>query len=274
MRPNGIVTLLTDFGLRDGYVAMMKGVILGIAPHAVLVDITHDVTPQAIGEGAYLLRSGYHYFPPGTIHMVVVDPGVGSERRALAVATPEAYFVGPDNGVLSSVIKDARQKHGADVGVVELTEPRYWLPDISRTFHGRDIFAPVVAHLLQGTPLASLGRPAGPIQEGVSRPPTSVADGSIEGEIVHVDRFGNCITNITRSDLHLRGIGDRLTVLIAGERVPGIYQTYSMGPIGLPMALFGSSGHLEVAVCNGNAAKSLGVMAGDRLRVLPPASDL
>ena len=268
MRPNGILTLLTDFGLRDGYVAMMKGVILGIAPHAVLVDITHDVTPQAIGEGSYLLRSGYRYFPPGTIHLVVVDPGVGSDRRALAVATPDAYFVGPDNGVLAPVIEDARGQHGADVSVVELTDARYWLPHISRTFHGRDIFAPVAAHLLGGAPLAALGRPAGPIRQGVTRPPTAAAGGGIEGDIVHVDRFGNCITNITRNDLDRRGIDDRLTVLIAGERVPGIYQTYSMGPVGLPMALFGSSGHLEVAVCNGNAAKALGVMAGDRLRVV------
>jgi S-adenosylmethionine hydrolase len=269
MQPNGTITLLTDFGLRDGYVAVMKGVILGIAPQVRLVDITHEIMPQAIGEASYVLQSAYRYFPPGTIHVVVVDPGVGSQRRAIAVATPDACFVAPDNGVLAPVIDEVRARSGGGVQVVELTERRFWLPEISATFHGRDIFAPVAAHLLCGTELQMLGRPLDRIEPAVMAAPQPQGPATLEGQILHVDRFGNCITNITVSDLEEYGIGRKLSVEIAGDRVSGLYPTYSMGPIGIPMALISSSGHLEVAVCNGNAAKALGVTGGDRLRVTP-----
>ena len=272
MQPNGIITLLTDFGLRDGYVAVMKGVILGIAPQARLVDITHEIMPQAIGEASYVLQAASRYFPPGTIHVVVVDPGVGSERRAIAVATPNACFVAPDNGVLAPVIDEAQARSGGGVQIVELTERRFWLPEISTTFHGRDIFAPVGAHLLCGTELQALGRPLDRIEPAVMAAPQLRGQAILEGQILHVDRFGNCITNITARDLEEYGIGRSLSVEIAGDRVAGLYLTYSTGPIGIPMALISSSGHLEVAVCNGNAAQALGVTAGDRLRVVPERS--
>ncbi len=139
MRPNGIITLLTDFGVEDEYVAVMKGVILGIAPQARFVDITHAVSPQAIGEGAYLLQSAWPYFPVGTVHISVVDPGVGTDRRAIAVATPRAVFLGPDNGLLAPLIEDGRDQWGDSVQVIGLGERSFWLPEISNTFHGRDI---------------------------------------------------------------------------------------------------------------------------------------
>ncbi len=267
MKLSGIITLLTDFGLGDGYVAIMKGVILGIAPRATIVDITHDVAPQSIAQGAYLLSTSYRYFPPGTIHVAVVDPGVGGDRRPIAIATPRALFVGPDNGLLAPVLDEARRE-GGDVQVVELNEPRYWLPEVSTTFHGRDIFSPVAAHLLNGTPLREVGRGISDLRPSSSRQPEQGSDGTIEGRIIHIDRYGNCITNITRDYLREHDFGSRLHVEIAGERLPGLYRAYSLGPVGVPMALIGSSGHLELAVCNGNAAKSLGVTADDRLRVV------
>ena len=266
-RPNGIVTLLTDFGMQDAYVACMKGVILGLAPHARLVDITHEVAPQAIGEAAYLLRSTHHYFPPGTVHVSVVDPGVGGERRAIAVATPEAYFVAPDNGLLAPIVEEAREVHGDEVSLIELTEPRYWRSEISTTFHGRDIFAPVAAHLLNGVGLGELGRPLAAIARGTMQPVGVGLDGTIRGAIVHVDRFGNCITNIAGTNLPRGPVLAHLVVEIAGQRIEGLYRTYSDGPVGTPMALVGSSGFLELAVRNGNAARWLGVVAGDRLIV-------
>jgi hypothetical protein len=268
MQPNGIITLLTDFGLKDSYVAVMKGVILGIAPAARLIDITHDVAPQAVGEAAYLLQTGYRYFPPGTIHLCVVDPGVGSERRAIAVETPDAIFVGPDNGVLAPVLEDTRRRFGAAVEAVELGEPRFWLSDVSRTFHGRDIFAPVAAHLLSGVPLRDFGPRVSTIAPCVVPDPAIDYRGGLRGEIVHVDRFGNCIINITLEHLRQHGIGEQLVVEISDQRLQGLIETYSRATVGMPFVLVGSSGHLEIAVRNGNASRTLGVVAGDRVRVL------
>jgi S-adenosylmethionine hydrolase len=269
MQPHGLITLLTDFGLRDGYVAIMKGVILGIAPHARFVDITHEVTPQAIDEASFLLQSAYPYFPRGTVHLAVVDPGVGSDRRPLAVATSEGYFVGPDNGLLAPIVDQARRRRDGPVTVVELTEPRYWLPEISATFHGRDIFAPVAAHLVAGVPIEALGRPLDDIRPSSVEKPRPVSQAIVEARIVHVDRFGNCVTNVTLSDLQAFGLGDTLIVRIGAEHIRGLYRAYSLAPVGVPVALIGSSGHLELAVPNGSATKTLGVTTGDRLLVTP-----
>lgn len=269
MKASGIITLLTDFGLSDAYVAIMKGVILSIAPRATIVDITHEVPPQSILEGAYLLQTSYRFFPPGTIHVAVVDPGVGTDRRPIAIQTDRSALVGPDNGLLAPIVDEIRADRG-DVRIVELTEQKFWLPVISATFHGRDIFSPVAAHLLNGAALAELGRPIVDIRPSVVPAPTPGLMGAVEGQIIHVDRYGNCITNITRGDLDEHAFDGRLHVDIAGERLTGLYRAYSLGPVGVPMALIGSSGHLELAVCNGNAAKSLGVTAGDRLRVVRP----
>jgi S-adenosylmethionine hydrolase len=269
MQPNGIITLLTDFGLKDSYVAIMKGVILGIAPTARLIDVTHDVAPQAIGEAAYLLQTGYRYFPPGTIHLVVVDPGVGSQRRAIAVATPESIFVGPDNGVLAPVIEEVSCEFGGGVEIVELREPRFWLPDVSRTFHGRDIFAPVAAYLAKGVALCELGPRVDQVAPCVVQEPGVDYRGGLRGEIVHVDRFGNCITNIAPEHLRQHDIGEHLVVEISDQRLMGLVKTYSEAEVGRAFALIGSGERLELAIRNGNAARALGVVAGDRIRVLP-----
>lgn len=265
-KPSGVITLLTDFGLHDAYVAIMKGVILGIAPHARLIDVTHEVAPQGVAEAAYLLQTGYKYFPRGTIHLVVVDPGVGSERRGLAIATSDYYFVGPDNGLFAPLVEAARS-NDEPVAIVELGEPRYWLPKVSHTFHGRDIFAPVAAHLIAGAPFNELGQPLATIEPSTVQPPRRDAQGLLHGELLHVDRFGNCLTNIAASTLHANGLGERLYVDIAGERLPGLYQTYSEAPVGMPVVLLSSSGRLELAIRNGNAAQALGVIAGDRVKV-------
>lgn len=270
MQPNGIITLLTDFGLKDGYVASMKGVILGIAPDARLIDVTHDVGPQNIGEGSFLLQSVCGYYPVGTVHLAVVDPGVGTTRRAIAVQTADAFFIGPDNGLLAPVVEAAYRAHAGAVEIVELTDARYWRREISATFHGRDIFAPVAAHLLKGVPFSALGRRIDTIAPSVLRAPVSSTAGLIEGTIIHVDRFGNCVTNIRREHLADQGAHEDagLVVELAGQRVQGLYRTYSAGPVGVPMSLVGSSDHLEIAVRNGNASQWFGVTVGDRIKVV------
>lgn len=265
--PNGIVTLTTDFGLEDAYVAIMKAVLLRIAPHVRLIDYTHGIKPGNVVEAAYLLRTGYHYFPRGTVHVVVVDPGVGSTRRAVAIQTPEATFIGPDNGVFTLIVEDAQRDWGAGVQIIELTDPNFWLPEPSATFHGRDIFAPVAAHIVSGTPFAAIGTPIDTLVQANRTTPQPLGDGRLMGRIVHVDRFGNCITNITQEHLRAQGIGQQLVVEIIDQQLPGLFRTYTDGPVGIPMCLIGSSGHVELAVCNGNAANYLGVDIGDKLRV-------
>lgn len=265
--PNGVITLTTDFGLADAYVAIMKGVILGIAPHARIVDYSHAITPGNIVEAAYLLGGGYEYFPSGTIHVVVVDPGVGSDRRAIAVQTDQMTLIGPDNGVLAAIVEDQERRRGLAPRVIELSEPRWWLPNVSATFHGRDVFAPVAAHLVAGTPFEALG---GSIRSIVPAPviaPRQIAGGGLVGQIIHIDRFGNCITNITDQMLNRYDLGQTVVVELIDQQISGLFRTYADGPRGIPMSLIGSSGHLEIAVRNGNAAQYLGVDRGDTLRV-------
>ena len=268
MRPNGIITLTTDFGLTDSYVGSMKGVIMGIAPDARLVDITHAIGPQDTNQAAHILKTFYQYFPPGTIHLVIVDPGVGSGRRAIAFQTPEAIFIAPDNGILTEVWSDARARWGPEgCTVVELAERRYWRDRVSNTFHGRDIFAPAAAHLVTGVPLAAFGPRLLAIHESTSEQPKLGRSGELVGRIIHVDHFGNCITNITPRDLERAGKGKKLTVTIIDQLINGLHQTYADGPIGALITLIGSSDHLELAVRNGNAAQTLGVGIGDIVRV-------
>lgn len=249
-----IITLLTDFGLDDAYVGTMRGVILNINPHATIVDLCHQVRPQDIAAAAFLLGSSYRYFPAGTVHLAVVDPGVGSGRRAVAVETPRYLFVGPDNGVLSYVLAEE-----ASFKAVSLTQPRYWLPRVSRTFHGRDIFAPVAAHLSLGVPLAELGEA---IDELVTWPvphPEKQADGSLRAHIIYIDRFGNLITDAKEEDLP----SQQIAVEVAGHIIEGLSPSYAAGsPI---LALIGSTGRLEIAVREGNAAQHLGLKVGDTL---------
>jgi len=269
MRPNGVITLTTDFGLADSYVGAIKGVILSIAPDARLVDITHDVSPQNIHQAAYIVQTFYGYYPPGTIHMAIVDPGVGSERGAIALGTPSAIFVAPDNGVLTYVWRDSLARWGPEAcQVIELAERRFWLPQISSTFHGRDIFAPVAAHLARGAPLQALGPRRPRLLEADLEQPAVGRTGGLVGRIIQVDHFGNCNTNITPQHLEQAGLREHLVVQIIDQRIAGLRRIFADVPVGALIALIGSSDRLELAVRNGSAAQTLGVGIGDSVRVL------
>ncbi|MBI4236332.1 MAG: SAM-dependent chlorinase/fluorinase [Chloroflexi bacterium] len=279
-----IITLLTDFGLEDSYVAEVKGVLLSLAPEATLVDITHLVPPQDALRGALVLAAAFHRFPLGTVHLAVVDPGVGTARRAIAVAASGYHFVGPDNGLLSlaldrlGALGKRRPPRVEPLGgprlgtrplrggarVVELAEPRFWLPAVSSTFHGRDIFAPVAAHLAQGVPLEEMGRPIASLLAFPFPRPERAPEGTLRGHVVAVDRFGNMMTDLQAQDLP--SAGSDMEVEIAGRRIVGLQQSY--GEEGL-IALIASAGYLEIAVVNGNAAHTLAAGAGAEVIVRP-----
>ena len=273
MSPAPIV-LLTDFGLGDGYVAAMKGVILSRVPAAPLVDLTHDVPPQDVRRAAFLLATTVPYFPPGTVFLTVVDPGVGTTRRGLAIQAADRYLVGPDNGVLVWALRflarDGRLAVDLEAGqlrlrsggrAVELAERRFWRPEVSSTFHGRDIFAPVAAELSSGRPLEALGSPVATIVDLPWPDPRRGEDGSATAEVVAVDRFGNLVTSLRASDLP-----DQPVVEIAGERIVGLAPHFqAAAPV---VALIGSSGFLELAAPNGSAARVLGASSGDVVRLL------
>jgi len=253
-----IITLTTDFGEADGYVGAMKGVILGIAPEARIVDISHDIEPQNVRQAAYVLSTAVPYFPQGTIHVVVVDPGVGSARRPIAVRTGSAYFVGPDNGVFSHALAREQEAGVKEPTVLHLNRREFWLPTISQTFHGRDIFSPVAAHLAAGVPFEMLGTPiSDPVILSLPRP-ERMPDGSIRGEVLHADRFGNLITDIPMSWL----AGNQWVFEIAGRRIEGLSATYAAVRRHALLALPGSEGLLEIAVREGSAAERLGVGEG------------
>ena len=241
MRP--LITLLTDFGTADGYVAEMKGVLLSRAPDASVIDASHDVSPQDV-EGARLALARYwRRFPSGTVHLVVVDPGVGSERAAIAVESDGRFLVGPDNGVLSPALLLAGAR------AVQLAVPSTAAP----TFHGRDVFAPAAAMLASGASLDALGHPM--LDPVIRRTPEPqrLADGGIRGEVITIDRFGNAVTNC---------MSLRAGALQVGARLLPVRRTYADAAKGEPVALVGSSGLIEVAVREGNAARELGLSRG------------
>jgi len=248
VKRSGIVTLLTDFGLKDPYVAMMKGVILSIHPGARIVDVTHHIPPGDIRHAAHTVKETYPYFPEGTVHVAVVDPGVGTERRAIGLCARSHFFVGPDNGIFWPIIETI-----PDATIVHLSKPCYFLPEVSRTFHGRDIFAPVAAHLSRGADLLDMGpviHDPIPLMLPIPRQEGEF----LHGEIVRVDRFGNLITNIRCEDVGAFARNHRVAISIGDLRMEGIRQTYGQAPRGEPLALFDSSGHLEIAVNSGRAA--------------------
>jgi S-adenosylmethionine hydrolase len=259
MRP--VIALLSDFGSRDHYAGTMKGVILGICPDVTLVDITHDVAPHDLLDAALQLAAAYRYFPAGTIFLTVVDPGVGSARRGIAAEMGEYRFVAPDNGVLTAVFRDGPPKR-----VVELTERRYARPTVSRTFEGRDRFAPAAAWLAKGIQLAALGRPAGDYQR-LDLPQAEAADDGIRGVVVHVDRFGNLVTNIERRAFEGLARAGALQVTASGQPVGRIVGTYADIQAGEVCALFGSTDHLELAANAGRAADVLGLGRGAPVEV-------
>ncbi len=264
-----VITLTTDFGLLDPYVGIMKGVILSIDPDARIVDISHEIGPQDIGAGAYTIFSAARYFPPGTIHVVVVDPGVGTGRRIVAVRYRKQIFIAPDNGVLTHLMDD----NGIE-GAVSVENPDCFLHPVSRTFHGRDIFAPAAAHLAAGRNMEDLGPAISPdtlIRIDVARPALT-EDGFLSGAVIMVDRFGNLITNISRRDVHTAfGDEEGLSVGIGPHRIDALSAFYGEVPQGDVLALFGSSDLLEISVCAGNANRYFGLGRQTPVRVFKPA---
>ena len=270
-----IITLTTDFGLADAYVAAMKGVILGINPEAKLIDICHSIKPQNIPQAAFVLSTAYQFFPQKTIHLVVVDPGVGTERRGIILRTPSADFVAPDNGVLSYAIQESSAKPAADnvnlqerelepgLEAVAITKPQFWRTPVSPTFHGRDIFAPVAALLSLGFPPIDFGEAISSVTMLPLPQPYQALDGSLVGHILHIDSFGNLITNIKSDDLPQPK--QVITIEVGNQLIHGLSRTYAEGR-GL-LALIGSSGYLEVSLEGGSAHALLKADIGNEVRV-------
>ncbi len=252
-----IITLITDFGYSDPYVGSMKGVILGINPDVQIVDITHDVTPQNIDEAAFILKRSCPFFPKETIHVVIVDPGVGSDRSIIGVKTDAAVYLAPDNGVLKHIL------HGHPIEVYQITNRDYFRDHVSHTFHGRDIFAPVAAHISRGVTLDTLGPPFENVIKGELSKPV-VETEKISGEIIYIDRFGNGITNIGRE--LVTGL-QQIQIHIKSTTIKRLSNRYIDVPIGEPLALIGSGNTLEISVHQGNAAQQIGFRVGDPITV-------
>lgn len=259
LRASGILTLTTDFGLGGPYVAAMKGVVLGLAPGTTLVDISHSIIPQDVAAGAFVLAEAFSSFPKGTVHLAVVDPGVGTGRRAVAVEARGHWFVLPDNGLISEVLRG-----GEPTSVREILNPGLWRSPVSATFHGRDIFAPVAAHLVLGRGSAEIG----PVIESLASPasggPTVDGEGLI-GSVVYVDPFGNLITDLLAD--HLREEPGSWSVEVLGQSVESV-RTYGDRPAGSLVALVGSSGRVEVAEVGGSAWVRLGTGRGTPVRLV------
>ena len=281
------VTLTTDFGHGDAYAAAMKGVILTSAPGVSCVDITHEVPPQDVLHGAYVLAEAVPFFPQGSVHAAVVDPGVGTDRRAIAVRVGGVHLVGPDNGVLSLAIEallsrsfawplsDDEADHDEDDGalartvespapagveVFELTDPAYRLAEVSNVFHGRDIFAPAAAHLCLGVDAARMGPRLATLRRLRIARPAPPVDGAIAARVLHVDGFGNAVTNLRHTDAP-----NVASVEAAGRVIGGVSHSYGSAEEGAPLAVWGSGGRLEIAVRNGSAARTLALARGDRV---------
>lgn len=288
------IVLTTDFGTSDAFVGVMKGVILSINPNATILDLTHEIGPQNLRQGAFVLGTSHSYFPHGAIHVAVVDPGVGTDRRPVVLETPTATFIAPDNGLLSEVVKEHASVdalNSVQDGVMpllpplrcwELSNSRYQRHPVSNTFHGRDIFAPAAAHVSLGLEPEALG-PAVPglIYRPLSGP--SLKADLVVGEVIYVDRFGNLVTNVLGTSLPQPGAGSfMVTVEIGQHRIAGLSRTFHAEsfekgdrPDDLPLlALVGSNGYLEIAVCDGNASQYLGFGVGEEVRVsLEPDKD-
>jgi S-adenosylmethionine hydrolase len=253
MKPNNIITLLTDFGETDGFVGTMKGVILSINPNATIVDISHEIPAQDIEAGAFVLNNSYRYFPPGTIHVAVVDPGVGSERKILAVQSDNYFFIAPDNQVLKYIFHSSET-----LKVVEVLNKEFFLNKISRTFHGRDIFAPVAAHISIGVGIEQLGNQTINYDRGTIDQPI-ITKSRIIGRIIYSDKFGNLITNIA-GEMIDRQIS---MIQIGSTKINHLSCFYSEVDVNQPVAIIGSSGYLEIAIRNGNASRQLFLDRGE-----------
>ncbi len=256
-----IVTLLTDFGLEDEYAGVMKGVILGISPKARVVDLTHQVPPGDVRRAGLLLDWSWRFFPKGTVHVAVVDPGVGSSRKILCCEREGHRFLAPDNGLLSRVFSGARRCRARIV-----TNRRYWLPHVSRTFHGRDIFAPLAAHLSRGLDIRKVGPAVPSIRLLKESAPRRLGTDRLAGRVIAVDRFGNAVTDITWRDLERWGTLN-VEVRVRGRRLRGVQDSYSATGEGKALAIVGSRGLLEIAVNGGSATHALGIRPGQKVEV-------
>jgi S-adenosylmethionine hydrolase len=261
--PSKIITLTTDFGLKDPYPAEMKAAILSICPNAVIVDITHEIAKFNMRMGAYVLASAVPYFPKGSVHVAVVDPGVGTRRRPILIQTRQGFFVGPDNGLLVL----AAEKQGI-MRVHELANPRFMLPKVSNTFHGRDIFAPAAAHLLNGVKPAEFGpeirEAAKPEFANVTR-----RNGVLVGEVLHVDGFGNIITNINEKEVAQSHVKGAVNVELVGYKLKlKLGKAYGEAEPQEPLALIGSHGFLEISLNQGSAAEKFKTKPGDKIKLL------
>jgi S-adenosylmethionine hydrolase len=259
--PRPIITLTTDFGEGSHYVAQMKGVILSINPEANIVDISHAVPPQDVRQGALALDEASRRFPPDSIHVAVVDPGVGTDRNITYACIGNRHYVAPDNGLLSLLAH-----HTPPSQIIVLANPEYWLPEVSFTFHGRDIMAPVAAHLSLGVDPNRLGMPADDVIK-LTWPEVRVEARRIEGSVVSFDSFGNLITDITAKLLAQAATHDVLQIRCGKHEIRGLVMTYHGSQANTLVALIGSSGLLELSVVNGNAAKALGVEVGAEVSV-------
>ncbi len=254
---SGIVTLITDFGLGGEYSGAMKGAVLSVNPLCQVIDITHQINPQHILQAAFVLKNTYSYYPAGTVHVVVVDPGVGTSRRPVVLEKDGHLFVGPDNGVFTLVLTQRGKTTG-----YEISRGKYFHASPSDTFHGRDIFAPVAGHLSEGLPAEAVGPPVERWMK-VSWPQPRVVGRRIRGQVLWADSFGNLITNISRTRFGPLFKGSPFRIKGPGWRIDRVHRTYGEGSPGQPMALFGSTGFLEIALNQGNALDSLGLAPGD-----------
>ena len=263
---SGIITLTTDFGLADHHVGVMKGVIVTIYPEARVIDVSHDVASHSIAEGAFAIAQAYRYFPQGTVHVVVVDPGVGTERRPIVVDAGGHHFVAPDNGVLSQVYERETPS------VRSVDAERHALRPTSRTFHGRDVFAPVAARLSKGTPSQEFGEVISDYARLAPTVPRLVEPGRWQGRILHVDRFGNLVTSFPVDLISDESHFHRLTG--GGKAVDSFAEAYALAPEGRPFVIVGSSGYLEVSINRSSAADWAGIGVEDAVElVLAPGGD-
>ena len=257
-----IVTLLTDFGGKDEYVGVMKGVILGINPSVTVVDLCHEIPLGDIPRAGRLLSWSWPYFPKGTIHVVVVDPGVGSSRKILCLKHRGHLFLAPDNGVLSQLLAGVRHPH-----LVEVTNRRFSLPRVSNTFHGRDIFAPAAAYLSKGLQPSRLGRRIATFKQLPVPIPKKLGHRILQGEVIQIDRFGNAVTNLPAAEIQRLSRSAPLKVEVNGHSLCGIQPSYSFKPQGAALAVIGSHDLLEIAVNQGSAADRLRIRPGSRVKV-------
>ncbi len=256
-----LISLLTDFGDKDNFVGMMKAVILKINPQAKIVDLCHQIKPQGLEEAAFLLAHSFRYFPEGTIHLVVVDPGVGTKRKKILVKTKNYYFVAPDNGVLSATLKLEKPQK-----IIEITKEKYFLKPVSNTFHGRDIFAPAAAYLSLEEKPESFGKKISKIKE-LNLPKPHKSKNALSGQIIYIDRFGNLITNIKKASFNRLAKKSFFKIYCGSAVITKISRGYVGGKATAPKALFNSFGNLEIAAPNNSAQKTLSLNRGDTIRV-------